>query len=63
MAFPTALPEGSRTVERTRTFCVPFAWFSTSVRMDTVATPCFTRACASVPHFFTWTGAVLTSQT
>ena len=50
-------------VEMTRTLVAPLPWFSTSVRMDTVACPGCTLAVARVPHFFTWTGAVFTSHT
>jgi hypothetical protein len=62
-ALPTALPAGSRIVEVTRALCAPLPWFSTSVRIWTVAAPACTWVRANVPHFFTCTGLVFTSQT
>ncbi len=61
-ALPTALPEGSSTVEVTVTFCPPAPWFSTSVRIRSVASPGRTWARTRVPHFFTCTGFVFTSH-
>ena len=63
VALPTGFPAVSRIVDATRTPCVPLPWFSTSVRIDTVASPGRTSLRANVPHCLTCTGFVVTSHT
>ena len=63
VAEATLRPEGSSTVETTRTLRAVLLRFSTSVRMESVASPERTWDETRVPHFFTWTGLVFTSQT
>ena len=62
-ARATGWPAGSITVAITRTSRASFSRFSTSVRMATTARVGWTVARTNVPHCFTRTGAVLTSQT
>ena len=50
-------------VEMTRAFCAVLPWLFTSVRIESVASPGRTSARTNVPHFFTCTGCVFTSQT
>ena len=62
--LPTSLPEGSRMVEMTRTFGGALAIGSRSrSEWRWWPGPAASWRSPSVPHFFTWTGAVLTSQT
>src|ERR1039458_3711324 len=51
-AFPTARPAGSRMVEVTRVLCAALPWFSTFVRISTVASPGRTcaRECSPLLH-------------